>query len=56
MERPNEQTQWQEDMELRRKKREENAKQQQGVLELMHRQGEAQQQISQALLVLIQKA
>ena len=30
----NEQTQWQEEMELGRKEREENAKQQQGVLEL----------------------
>ena len=51
-----EQTQRQQEMELRRKELEENAKQQRGVLKLMQRQSEAQQQINQALLVLIQKA
>ena len=51
-----EQTQRQQEVELRRKELEENAKQQRGVLELMQRQSEAQQQINQALLVLIQKA
>ena len=51
-----EQTQRQQEMELRRKELEENAKQQLGVLELMQRQSEAHQQINHALLVLIQKA
>ena len=51
-----EQTQRQQEMELRRKELEENAKQQRGVLELMQRQSEAHQQINHALLVLIQKA
>ena len=48
-------TQRQEEMELRRKEIEEHAKQQQSFLEVMERQQQAQQQINQALLVLIQK-
>ena len=42
-----EQTQRQQEMELRRKELEENAKQERGVLEVMQRQSEAQQQINQ---------
>ena len=51
-----EQTQRQQEMELRRKELEENAKQR-GVLELMQRQRQsgAQHQINQALLVLSRK-